>query len=80
MFSKGPTLKFRLSWTTEPSSGLVDRPKPLCPQDHSLDSSSNKENRPGKLAVVQFIFICISVFKQHAVKIYGGMEELLHPF
>jgi polycomb protein SUZ12 len=50
VFSKGPTLKFRLSWTTEPSNGLVDRPKPLRPQDHSLDSSSNKENRPGKLA------------------------------
>ncbi|PNF35214.1 Polycomb protein suz12-B [Cryptotermes secundus] len=46
VFSKGPTLKFRLSWTTEPSNGLVDRPKPLRPQDHSLDSSSNKENRP----------------------------------
>ncbi|XP_021916525.1 polycomb protein suz12-B isoform X2 [Zootermopsis nevadensis] len=46
VFSKGPTLKFHLSWTTEPSNGLVDRPKPLCPQDHSLDSSSNKENRP----------------------------------
>ncbi|KAJ9575928.1 hypothetical protein L9F63_007240, partial [Diploptera punctata] len=46
VFSKGPTLKFRLNWTTEPSSGLVDRPKPLRPQDHSLDSSSNKENRP----------------------------------
>jgi hypothetical protein len=50
VFSKGPTLKFRLSWTTEPSNGLVDRPKPLRPQDHSLDSSSNKENRPGELA------------------------------
>ncbi|KAJ4427928.1 hypothetical protein ANN_23938, partial [Periplaneta americana] len=46
VFSKGPTLKFRLNWTTEPSTGLVDRPKPLRPQDHSLDSSSNKENRP----------------------------------
>ncbi|PSN48543.1 hypothetical protein C0J52_05918 [Blattella germanica] len=46
VFSKGPTLKFRLNWTTEPSSGFVDRPKPLRSHDHALDSSSNKENRP----------------------------------
>ncbi|KAK7867008.1 hypothetical protein R5R35_006872 [Gryllus longicercus] len=45
VFSKGPTLKFHLSWTTEPSNGLVDRPKPLQAAD-PLDSSSNKENHP----------------------------------
>ncbi|XP_066993740.2 polycomb protein suz12-B [Anabrus simplex] len=45
VFSKGPTLKFRLNWTTEPSNGFVDRPTPLRPYD-SLDSSSNKENCP----------------------------------
>ncbi|XP_049778791.1 polycomb protein suz12-B [Schistocerca cancellata] len=46
VFSKGPTLKFRLNWTTEPSNGLVDRPKPIRPHDQCLDSNSNKENRP----------------------------------
>jgi polycomb protein SUZ12 len=61
VFSKGPTLKFRLSWTTEPSNGLVDRPKPLRPQDHSLDSSSNKENRPGKLASNVCVCVCVRV-------------------
>ncbi|KAM0733021.1 Polycomb protein Suz12 [Formica fusca] len=41
MFKQGPTLKFRLSWTTEPSNGLVDRPVPI----PSIPSGDNKENR-----------------------------------
>ncbi|XP_032664577.1 polycomb protein suz12-B isoform X1 [Odontomachus brunneus] len=41
VFSAGPTLKFRLSWTTEPSNGLVDRPTPI----HPIPSGDNKENR-----------------------------------
>ncbi|XP_011498997.1 PREDICTED: polycomb protein suz12-A [Ceratosolen solmsi marchali] len=43
VFGRGPTLKFRLNWTTEPSSGYVDRPPPINP----LPSADNKENRPG---------------------------------
>ncbi|XP_063976652.1 polycomb protein suz12-B [Diachasmimorpha longicaudata] len=43
VFSRGPTLKFRLSWTTEPSNGLVDRPSLI----HPLPNGDNKENRPG---------------------------------
>ncbi|XP_076247327.1 polycomb protein Su(z)12 isoform X2 [Calliopsis andreniformis] len=43
VFSKGPTLKFRLNWTTEPSNGLVDRPTPI----HPLPNGDNKENRSG---------------------------------
>ncbi|XP_076639702.1 polycomb protein Su(z)12 isoform X3 [Colletes latitarsis] len=43
VFSKGPTLKFRLNWTTEPSNGLVDRPAPI----HPVPSGDNKENRSG---------------------------------
>ncbi|XP_072763589.1 polycomb protein suz12-B [Anoplolepis gracilipes] len=41
MFKQGPTLKFRLSWTMEPSNGLVDRPSPIS----SIPSGDNKENR-----------------------------------
>lgn len=41
MFRQGPTLKFRLSWTTEPSNGLVDRPSPIPP----IPNGDNKENR-----------------------------------
>jgi len=41
MFKQGPTLKFRLSWTMEPSNGLVDRPTPI----PSIPSGDNKENR-----------------------------------
>ncbi|XP_014609982.1 PREDICTED: polycomb protein suz12-B isoform X1 [Polistes canadensis] len=43
VFSRGPTLKFRLSWTMEPSNGLVDRPAPI----HPVPSGDNKENRSG---------------------------------
>ncbi|XP_029161266.1 polycomb protein suz12-B [Nylanderia fulva] len=41
IFKQGPTLKFRLSWTTEPSNGLVDRPMPI----PSIPNGDNKENR-----------------------------------
>lgn len=44
VFGRGPTLKFRLNWTTEPSNGYVDRPPPINPLPISAD---NKENRPG---------------------------------
>ncbi|XP_046751714.1 polycomb protein suz12-B isoform X3 [Diprion similis] len=50
VFSRGPTLKFRLSWTTEPSNGLVDRPPPI----HPLPNGDNKENRPGNGALERF--------------------------
>lgn len=40
-FMQGPKLKFRLSWTTEPSNGLVDRPMPISP----IPNGDNKENR-----------------------------------
>ncbi|XP_076280853.1 polycomb protein Su(z)12 [Lasioglossum baleicum] len=43
VFSKGPTLKFRLNWTMEPSNGLVDRPTPIYP----IPNGDNKENRSG---------------------------------
>ncbi|XP_043284267.1 polycomb protein suz12-B isoform X2 [Venturia canescens] len=45
VLSRGPTLKFRLCWTTEPSLGLVDRPTLLRP----LPNGDNKENRPAEL-------------------------------
>lgn len=49
MFSKGPILKFRLDWTSEPSSGWIDRPKPFRANGQTVDSTGNKENRPGRL-------------------------------
>ncbi|KAG7205440.1 hypothetical protein KM043_007432 [Ampulex compressa] len=47
VFTKGPTLKFRLSWTMEPSNGLVDRPAPI----HPLPNGDNKENRSGNIKI-----------------------------
>ncbi|XP_075225635.1 polycomb protein Su(z)12 [Lycorma delicatula] len=50
-FSSGPTLKFRLQWSKEPITSIVDRPKPLGQIDESLDNNSNKENnRPERTA------------------------------
>ncbi|KAK6630889.1 hypothetical protein RUM44_003059 [Polyplax serrata] len=48
VFSKRPMIKFRLDWTSEPSDGLVDRPKPFRPNGQTLDVAGNKENRPEK--------------------------------
>ena len=32
-----PTLKFRLSWSSEPAGSLVERPRPLMPRDNTQD-------------------------------------------
>lgn len=55
MFCKEPMLKFRLSWTTEPSNGLVDRPALI----HPIPNSDNKENRSanGQLWLIFFLQI-----------------------
>ena len=34
VFGNSPTLKFRLSWGSESSMGLVERPRPLMPRDN----------------------------------------------
>ena len=34
VFSSSPTLKFRLSWCSEPAGALVERPRPLMPRDN----------------------------------------------
>ncbi|KAG8314562.1 Polycomb protein suz12 [Homalodisca vitripennis] len=49
-FSTGPTLKFRLRWSREPVTKLVDRPKLVNPAvEDTLDTNSNKENdRPAE--------------------------------
>lgn len=38
-FMKGPTVKFKLNWTSQPSGRFVDRPKP-----YPILDNSNKEN------------------------------------
>lgn len=67
VFSKGPTLKFRLNWTTEPSNGLVDRPTPI----HSIPNGDNKENRSGnsKLSILFFFHRRRNMYKQDKKKI-----------
>ena len=33
-FTHSPTLKFRLSWSSEPAGAMVERPRPLMPRDN----------------------------------------------
>lgn len=42
VFNRGPTIKFKLSWVTEPVNGFTER-QPTNP----LPNADNKENRPG---------------------------------
>ena len=34
-----PTIKFRLSWSTEPAGPSVERPRPLMPRDNSIENN-----------------------------------------
>lgn len=39
VFSQSPTLKFRLSWSSEQAGPMVERPRPLMPRDNAQDST-----------------------------------------
>lgn len=39
VFSHSPTLKFRLSWCSEPAGAMVERPRPLMPRDNGQDAA-----------------------------------------
>jgi len=39
VFSHSPTLKFRLSWCSEPAGSMVERPRPLMPRDNGQDAA-----------------------------------------
>lgn len=62
VFSRHPTLKLRLNWTTEPSNGLVDRPTLIQP----LPNNDNKENRPGNSNLI-YILLFIILFKSNII-------------
>lgn len=81
VFSKGPTLKFRLNWTTEPSNGLVDRPAPI----HPLPNGDNKENRSGNSKLFMKIYNAqqagfFRIEKQKLKKQFNIFYVLFHIF
>lgn len=45
VFASRPTLKFRLSWSSEPAGDMVERPRPLMPRDNSQDIGSIRKHK-----------------------------------
>ena len=45
VFSSSPTLKFRLSWCSEPAGALVERPRPLMPRDNVDNTYVRREKQ-----------------------------------
>ena len=43
-----PTLKFRLSWSSEPAGPLVERPRPLMPRDNSQDLGTLRKDKTSR--------------------------------
>merc|ERR1719422_2607442 len=48
VFSHSPTLKFRLSWCSEPAGAMVERPRPLMPRDNGLDGTYLRREKQKK--------------------------------
>jgi len=45
VFTHSPTLKFRLSWSSEQAGPMVERPRPLMPRDNGQDSSYLRQEK-----------------------------------
>ncbi|XP_058833313.1 polycomb protein suz12-B isoform X2 [Topomyia yanbarensis] len=48
VFSKSPSLKFRLQWTKEALPGLVDRPKPIMINLNNNEGNDKENHKPEK--------------------------------
>jgi len=48
VFSHSPTLKFRLSWCSEPAGSMVERPRPLMPRDNGQDAAYLRREKAKK--------------------------------
>ena len=48
VFSHSPTLKFRLSWSSEPAGAMVERPRPLMPRDNGLEAAYTRREKQKK--------------------------------
>ncbi len=49
-FANSPTLKFRLYWSSESSTGMVERPRPLMPRDNCHASNGTDITSPSYTA------------------------------
>merc|ERR1719464_419457 len=48
VFSHSPTLKFRLSWSSEAAGAMVERPRPLMPRDNGLEAAYTRREKQKK--------------------------------
>ena len=46
VFSSSPTLKFRLSWSSEQAGPMVERPRPLMARDNAQDAAYLRSDKP----------------------------------
>ena len=46
VFSSSPTLKFRLSWSSEQAGPMVERPRPLMARDNAQDAAYLRRDKP----------------------------------
>lgn len=59
VFMKGPSVKFKLNWSPEPSAKFVDRPKPYSVMDNkeNISAVANANGNQEKLQIVyQFVY------------------------
>ena len=61
VFSSSPTLKFRLSWCSEPAGGLVERPRPLMPRDNGVDNTYVRREKQRKEKTIKTNKTCEKV-------------------
>ncbi|XP_058458793.1 polycomb protein suz12-B isoform X2 [Malaya genurostris] len=54
VFSKSPSLKFRLQWTKEALPGLVDRPQPITINLNNNEGNDKENHKPEKLTSSSF--------------------------
>ena len=48
VFNHSPSLKFRLSWSSEPAGAMVERPRPLMPRDNGLEAAYTRREKQRK--------------------------------
>ena len=61
VFGSSPTLKFRLSWCSEPAGGLVERPRPLMPRDNGVDNTYVRREKQRKEKTIKTNKTCEKV-------------------
>jgi len=78
VFSRSPTLKFRLSWGGEKAGPMVERPRPLMPRDNGQDAGylrnklKEKKQKSSPKAGEKPTQNCVSIFVQQQQQTTNG--------